>query len=100
MFVIYWRTMASALIAGKLCDLGFDPRSDVMADPYNNKRKLQLRKNSKIGTDQIKKYLKRGIPIITGFQGKQRKQNYHSERGGSDGNYARKILKLKMYNLY
>ena len=62
--------MASALIAGKLYDLGFVSRSWMSWQvPIITRGNYSSARILKIGTDKIKKYLKKGgIPIITGFQ--------------------------------
>ena len=58
--------MASALIAGKLCDLGFNSRSWMSWQvPIIARGNYSSARIIKIGTDQLKKYLKKGgIPII------------------------------------
>ena len=79
--------MASALIAGKLCDLGFDSRSWMSWQiPIITKGNYSSARIIKIGTDKIKKYLKKGgVPIITGFQGLNIENRITTlERGGSD----------------
>ena len=79
--------MASALIAGKLCDLGFDSRSWMSWQiPIITKGNYSSARITKIGTDKIKRYLKKGgIPIITGFQGLNIENRITTlERGGSD----------------
>ena len=79
--------MASSLIAGKLCDLGFDSRSWMSWQiPIITKGNYGSARIIKIGTDKIKKYLKKGgIPIITGFQGLNIENRITTlERGGSD----------------
>ena len=79
--------MASSLIAGKLCDLGFDSRSWMSWQiPIITKGNYSSARIIKIGTDKIKKYLKKGgIPIITGFQGLNIENRITTlGRGGSD----------------
>ena len=97
--------MASALIAGKLNDLGFVSRSwmswqipIITGGNYSSARIL------KIGTDKIKKYLKKGgIPIITGFQGLNKDNRITTlERGGSDASaiMLAKFFKAKKCIIY
>ena len=97
--------MASALIAGKLYDLGFVSRSwmswqipIITGGNYSSARIL------KIGTDKIKKYLKKGgIPIITGFQGLNKDNRITTlERGGSDASaiMLAKFFKAKKCIIY
>ena len=97
--------MSSALIAGKLCDLGFESRSwmswqipIITGGNYSSARIL------KIGTDKIKKYLKKGgIPIITGFQGLNKENRITTfERGGSDASaiMLAKFFKAKKCIIY
>ena len=79
--------MATALIAGKLCDLGFDSRSWMSWQiPIITRGNYSSARIFKIGTGQIKKYLKKGgTPVITGFQGLNQDNRITTlERGGSD----------------
>ena len=79
--------MASALIAGKLCDLGFNSRSWMSWQiPIVTRGNYSAARIIKIGTDQLKRYLKKGgTPIITGFQGLNKENRITTfERGGSD----------------
>ena len=79
--------MASALIAGKLCDLGFNSRSWMSWQiPIITRGNYSSARIVKIGTDHLKKYLKKGgTPIITGFQGLNKESRLTTlERGGSD----------------
>ena len=97
--------MASALIAGKLCDLGFYSRSWMSWQiPIITKGNYSSARIIKIGTDQIKKYLKKGgIPIITGFQGLNIQNRITTlERGGSDASaiMLAKFFKAKKCIIY
>ena len=97
--------MASALIAGKLCDLGFNARSWMSWQiPIITRGNYSAARISKIGTDQIKKYLKKGgIPIITGFQGLNNENRITTlERGGSDASaiMLAKFFKAKRCIIY
>ena len=79
--------MASALIAGKLCDLGFKSRSWLSWQiPVITRGNYSSARILKIETNKIKKYLKMGgTPIITGFQGINKENRITTfERGGSD----------------
>ena len=97
--------MASALLAGKLCDLGFESRSwlswqipIITSGNYSSARII------KIDTNQIKKYLKKGgTPIITGFQGLNKENRITTlERGGSDSSaiMLAKFFKAKKCIIY
>ena len=97
--------MASALIAGKLCDLGFESRSWMSWQvPILTRGNFSSARIIKVGTSQIKKYLEKGgTPIITGFQG----LNYENrittlERGGSDASaiMLSKFFKAKRCIIY
>ena len=97
--------MASALIAGKLGDLGFRSRSWMSWQiPIVTKGNYSSARIIKIGTDQIKKYLKKGgTPIITGFQGLNTENRITTlERGGSDASaiMLAKFFKAKKCIIY
>ena len=97
--------MASALIAGKLLDLGFESRSWMSWQiPIITKGNYSSARIIKIGTDQIKKYLKKGgTPIITGFQGLNKENRITTlERGGSDASaiILAKFFKAKRCIIY
>ena len=97
--------MASALIAGKLYDLGFVSRSWMSWQiPIITRGNYSSARILKIGTDQIKKYLKKGgIPIITGFQGLNKDNRITTlERGGSDASaiMLAKFFKAKKCVIY
>ena len=97
--------MASALIAGKLYDLGFDSRSWLSWQiPILTRGNYSSARISKIGTDLIKEYLKKGsTPIITGFQGLNEKNRITTlERGGSDASaiMLAKFFKAKKCIIY
>ena len=97
--------MASALIAGKLCELGFVSRSWMSWQiPIITRGNYSSARILKIGTDQIKKYLKKGgIPIITGFQGLNKENRITTfERGGSDASaiMLAKFFKAKRCIIY
>ena len=97
--------MASALIAGKLCDLGFDSRSWMSWQiPILTRGNYSSARIIKIGTDQIKQYLKKGgTPIITGFQGLNDENRITTlERGGSDASaiMLAKFFKAKSCIIY
>ncbi len=97
--------MASALIAGKLGDLGFHSRSWMSWQiPIVTKGNYSSARIIKIGTDQIKKYLKKGgTPIITGFQGLNTENRITTlERGGSDASaiMLAKFFKAKKCIIY
>ena len=97
--------MASALIAGKLCDLGFNSRSWMSWQiPIITRGNYSSARIIKIGTDQIKKYLKNGgTPIITGFQGLNKENRLTTlERGGSDSSaiMLAKFFKAKRCIIY
>ncbi len=97
--------MASALIAGKLFDLGFESRSWMSWQiPIITKGNYSSARILKIGTDKIKKYLKKGgTPIITGFQGLNKENRITTlERGGSDASaiMLAKFFKAKRCIIY
>ncbi len=97
--------MASALIAGKLCDLGFNSRSWMSWQiPIITRGNYSAARIIKIGTDQLKRYLKKGgTPIITGFQGLNREGRLTTlERGGSDASaiMLAKFFKAKRCIIY
>ena len=97
--------MASALIAGKLCDLGFNSRSWMSWQiPILTKGNYSSARIIKIGTNQIKRYLKKGgTPIITGFQGLNKESRLTTlERGGSDASAIMfaKFFKAKKCIIY
>ena len=97
--------MASALIAGKLCDFGFDSRSWMSWQiPIITRGNYSSARIIKIGTDQIKRYLKKGgTPIITGFQGLNKENRLTTlERGGSDASaiMLAKFFKAKKCIIY
>ena len=97
--------MASALIAGKLCDLGFNSRSWMSWQiPIITRGNYSSARILKIGTEQIKRYLKKGgIPIITGFQGLNKDNRITTlERGGSDASaiMLAKFFKAKKCIIY
>ncbi|MDC3151289.1 aspartate kinase [Candidatus Pelagibacter sp.] len=97
--------MASALIAGKLCDLGFNSRSWMSWQiPIITRGNYSAARIIKIGTDQLKRYLKKGgIPIITGFQGLNKESRLTTlERGGSDASaiMLAKFFKAKRCIIY
>jgi len=97
--------MASALIAGKLFDFGFDSRSWMSWQiPIITRGNYSSARIIKIGTDQIKKYLKKGgTPIITGFQGLNKENRLTTlERGGSDASaiMLAKFFKAKRCIIY
>ena len=97
--------MASALIAGKLYDLGFVSRSWMSWQiPIITRGNYSSARILKIGTDKIKKYLKKGgIPIITGFQGLNKDNRITTlERGGSDASaiMLAKFFKAKKCIIY
>ncbi len=97
--------MASALIAGKLCALGFDSRSWMSWQiPIITRGNYSSARITKIGTDLIKKYLKKGgTPIITGFQGLNKENRITTlERGGSDASaiMLAKFFKAKRCIIY
>ena len=97
--------MASALIAGKLCDLGFNSRSWMSWQiPIITRGNYSAARIIKIGTDQLKRYLKKGgTPIITGFQGLNKESRLTTlERGGSDASaiMLAKFFKAKRCIIY
>jgi aspartate kinase len=97
--------MASALIAGKLYDLGFVSRSWMSWQiPIITRGNYSSARIIKIGTEQIKKYLKKGgTPIITGFQGLNKENRITTlERGGSDASaiMLAKFFKAKRCIIY
>ena len=97
--------MASALIAGKLCDLGFNSRSWMSWQiPIITRGNYSSARIFKIGTNQIKEYLKKGgTPIITGFQGLNEENMITTlERGGSDASaiMLAKFFKAKKCIIY
>ena len=97
--------MASALIAGKLCDLGFNSRSWMSWQiPIVTRGNYSAARIIKIGTDQLKRYLKKGgTPIITGFQGLNKESRLTTlERGGSDASaiMLAKFFKAKRCIIY
>ncbi len=97
--------MASALIAGRLCSLGFYSRSWMSWQiPIITRGNYSSGRIIKIGTDQIKKYLKNGgTPIITGFQGLNKENRLTTlERGGSDASaiMLAKFFKAKRCIIY
>lgn len=97
--------MASALIAGKLCDFGFNSRSWMSWQiPIITKGNYSSARIIKIGTEQIKRYLKKGgTPIITGFQGLNKENRITTlERGGSDASaiMLAKFFKAKRCIIY
>ena len=97
--------MASALIAGKLCDLGFNSRSWMSWQiPIITRGNYSAARIIKIGTNQLKKYLKKdGTPIITGFQGLNKESRLTTlERGGSDASaiMLAKFFKAKRCIIY
>ena len=97
--------MASALIAGKLYDLGFNSRSWMSWQvPILTRGNYSSARISKIGTDQIKEHLKKGsTPIITGFQGLNEENRITTlERGGSDASaiMLAKFFKAKKCIIY
>ena len=97
--------MASALIAGKLCDLGFKSRSWMSWQiPILTRGNYSSARIIKIGIDKIKKYLKKGgTPIITGFQGLNDDNRITTlERGGSDASaiMLAKFFKAKRCIIY
>ena len=97
--------IASALIAGKLCDLGFNSRSWMSWQiPIITRGNYSAARIIKIGTDQLKRYLKKGgTPIITGFQGLNKESRLTTlERGGSDASaiMLAKFFKAKRCIIY
>ena len=97
--------MASALIAGKLCDLGFNSRSWMSWQiPIVTRGNYSAARIIKIGTNQLNKYLKKGgTPIITGFQGLNKESRLTTlERGGSDASaiMLAKFFKAKRCIIY
>ena len=97
--------MASALIAGKLCDLGFNSRSWMSWQiPIITRGNYSAARIIKIGTDQLNRYLKKGgTPIITGFQGLNKESRLTTlERGGSDASaiMLAKFFKAKRCIIY
>tara|TARA_B100000886_G_scaffold19849_1_gene12735 strand:- start:1472 stop:2686 length:1215 start_codon:yes stop_codon:yes gene_type:complete len=97
--------MASALIAGKLCDLGFNSRSWMSWQiPIITSGNYSSARIVKIGTERIRKYLKKGgTPIITGFQGLNNENRITTfERGGSDASAVMlaKFFKAKRCIIY
>ncbi len=97
--------MASALIAGKLCDLGFNSRSWMSWQiPIITRGNYSSARIIKVGTSQLKKYLKKnGTPIITGFQGLNEENRLTTlERGGSDASaiMLAKFFKAKRCIIY
>ena len=97
--------MASALIAGKLCDLGFNSRSWMSWQiPIITRGNYSSARIVKIGTERIRKYLKKGgTPIITGFQGLNNENRITTfERGGSDASAVMlaKFFKAKRCIIY
>ncbi len=97
--------MASALIAGKLCDLGFNSRSWMSWQiPIITRGNYSSARIVKIGTDHLKRYLKKGgTPIITGFQGLNKESRLTTlERGGSDASaiMLAKFFKAKKCIIY
>ena len=97
--------MASALIPGKLCDLGFTSRSWMSWQiPIITRGNYSAARIIKIGTNQLKKYLKKGgTPIITGFQGLNKESRLTTlERGGSDASaiMLAKFFKAKRCIIY
>ena len=97
--------MASALIAGKLCDLGFNSRSWMSWQiPILTRGNYSSARIVKIGTERIRKYLKKGgTPIITGFQGLNNENRITTfERGGSDASAVMlaKFFKAKRCIIY
>ncbi len=97
--------MASALIAGKLCDLGFNSRSWMSWQiPIITRGNYSAARIIKIGIDQLKRYLKKGgTPIITGFQGLNKESRLTTlERGGSDASaiMVAKFFKAKRCIIY
>ena len=89
--------MASALIAGKLCDLGFDSRSWMSWQiPILTRGNYSSARIVKIGTDQLKKYLKKGgIPVITGFQGLNLENRILGIVKGTMGTESNEVLILE-----
>ena len=79
--------MASALIAGKLCDLGLNSRSWMAWQiPILTEGKHKYSRIKYINKTKILKFLKSGgIPIVAGFQGVDENLNITTiGRGGSD----------------
>ncbi len=90
--------MSCALISGELINKGLNSRSWMSWQiPINTKGKYKFSRINKINKSQIVSYLKKGgIPIITGFQGINKKNRITTiGRGGTD---ASAIMFAKFFN--
>ena len=90
--------VSCALISGELINKGFNSRSWMSWQiPINTEGKYKFSRINKINKSQIVSYLKKGgIPIITGFQGINKKNRITTiGRGGTD---ASAIMFAKFFN--
>ena len=90
--------VSCALISGELINKGFNSRSWMSWQiPINTEGKYKFSRINKINKSQIASYLKKGgIPIITGFQGINKKNRITTiGRGGTD---ASAIMFAKFFN--